>query len=826
MATRRRTASPRRATGRSSGPSRRRPAPSVPRGFRVSPDVTRSLIGIAILVIGVITLVALLLPGQGRLTDWWRNAVAPYLGTGRWALPPLLILAGIYVQQAKGVGGRWIVALLGAAFAFVCLLGLLDLTHVLGFTGGRIGKGIDAFLVAVGTKPGLIPRPAAFILLSGGMVAGLLVAIDRSLPTVLAQLGRGARVVGETIAPPADPDAIEAARAKASPTAVARAAARAGVLPAATSPGPAEDDPEGGRPSNRAPSPIPMSQTIWAGHPGARDTGGPGGSAGLAPHPGSVGALEAVGAVLGGAASGAAGVVGSRIGAPGVARGTTRADEPVTFEPFGDVRSVDWELPSAALLEVRTTPSGGADMDHDENRADIEKKLRSFGIESKVVAVNSGPVVTQYEVRPDARVKISRIEGLADDLAMALMARSIRIEAPIPGKDTVGIEIPNVRSETVDFRNVVEDTQMLAATSRLTFALGRDVSGKAYAVDLAKMPHLLIAGATGSGKSVCVNALITSLLMHARPDEVRLVLVDLKRVELAPYDGLPHLLQHVIVEPPEAKAALNWAVHEMEDRYKKLASHSVRNIAAFNEKVGRDEHLPYVVLIIDELADLIMREGRKVEDPIVKIAQKARAVGIHLVLATQRPSVNVVTGLIKANVPSRIAFAMASMVDSRTVLDQPGAEDLIGRGDMLYQPVDLPRPVRMQGVFVSDKEVSAVVDHWRAQAPEPFYDDSLFLYLDGEEGLGLGQFSWLTKMAEDDMVIRAAELVTSSQKASTSMLQTKLKVGFSRASRLMDELERYGIIGPQDLRNPAAPRIVYGPDNWFRSHEDIDDPGD
>ena len=249
------------------------------------------------------------------------------------------------------------------------------------------------------------------------------------------------------------------------------------------------------------------------------------------------------------------------------------------------------------------------------------------------------------------------------------------------------------------------------------------MSGKAYAVDLAKMPHLLIAGATGSGKSVCVNALITSLLMHARPDEVRLILIDLKRVELAPYDGLPHLLQHVIVEPHEAKAALNWAVHEMEERYKALASHTVRNIGAYNEKVAPDERLPYVVLIIDELADLIMREGRKVEDPVVKIAQKARAVGIHLVLATQRPSVNVVTGLIKANVPSRIAFAMASMVDSRTVLDQPGAEDLIGRGDMLYQPVDLPRPVRMQGVFVSDRDVSAVVDHWKAQAPEPYYDD-------------------------------------------------------------------------------------------------------
>jgi S-DNA-T family DNA segregation ATPase FtsK/SpoIIIE len=421
---------------------------------------------------------------------------------------------------------------------------------------------------------------------------------------------------------------------------------------------------------------------------------------------------------------------------------------------------------------------------------------------------------------------------------MALAARSIRIEAPIPGKDVVGIEIPNQVSEVVGFKPLVDESVMLDSTSPLTFALGRDVSGKAYAVDLAKMPHLLVAGATGSGKSVCVNALITSLLMRARPDEVRMVLVDLKRVELAPYNGLPHLLQHVIVEPNEAKAVLNWAVREMEDRYKRLAAVGVRNITAYNAEpeTGPDgrpaaddrERMPYIVIIIDELADLIMREGRKVEDPVVKIAQKARAVGIHLVLATQRPSVNVVTGLIKANVPSRIAFAMASMVDSRTVLDAPGAEDLIGRGDMLYQPVDLPRPVRMQGVFVSDREVGAVTQHWLDQTGgRTFYDEDILAFADPEDGGGGdgGQFAWLRQYGVDDMTIPAAELVTSSQRASTSMLQTKLKLGFARASRVMDELERYGIIGPQDPRNPATPRQIYGPDNWFRTQDDIDDPG-
>jgi DNA segregation ATPase FtsK/SpoIIIE, S-DNA-T family len=307
---------------------------------------------------------------------------------------------------------------------------------------------------------------------------------------------------------------------------------------------------------------------------------------------------------------------------------------------------------------------------------------------------------------------------------------------------------------------------------------------------------------------------------------VRLILVDLKRVELAPYNGLPHLLQHVIVEPNEAKAVLNWAVREMEERYKVLAGHSVRNIAAYNsrpEVAGdetSDERMPYIVLIIDELADLIMREGRKVEDPIVKIAQKARAVGIHLVLATQRPSVNVVTGLIKANVPSRIAFAMASMIDSRTVLDAPGAEDLIGRGDMLYQPVDLPRPVRMQGVFVGDREVGEITKHWLDQTGgRTFYDEDILAFGDAEDGNGGdgGQFAWLRKYGVDEMTVPAAELVAASQRASTSMLQTKLKLGFARASRVMDELERYGIIGPQDPRNPASPRQIYGPDNWLRT---------
>jgi S-DNA-T family DNA segregation ATPase FtsK/SpoIIIE len=736
----------------------------------ISPDVTRSLVGIVLLAAGAITLIALILPGQGRLTDIWRDAIAPWFGSGRWLLPFLLLAAGAYVERVPRDAGAWQLTLAGVGIAYIGVLGLLA------FTGKDHGGNIGEWEMR--TFGGLITRVGAFVLLAAIGVSGLLLALDMSLPRLMAPLHRA--VVGLFAGVRGDPDAAarEPQRPRRPMTAVAMDD-REDIAPRRTVPVP-------------TPSEAPMSQTVVSG---SRV---------------SPGQLPLRDSTRGGPA-------------------TAVLAEPDLLEAEDAERSMDrpWVVPSVELLGNRPDLVAGK-TDHATNIRIIEEKLQSFDIPAEVIATNTGPVVTQYEVRPRPHIKLSRIEALADDLAMALAARSIRIEAPIPGKDVVGIEIPNMKSEVVGFRRLIDETKMLDAESRLSFALGRDVSGKAYAVDLAKMPHLLIAGATGSGKSVCVNALITSLLMHAKPDEVRLILVDLKRVELGPYQKLPHLVTPVINEPREARAALNGAVREMEERYKALASKAARNIAAYNAlpNLPRGERLPYIVIIVDELADLIMREGRKVEDPIVKIAQKARAVGIHLVLATQRPSVNVVTGLIKANVPSRIAFAMASMIDSRTVLDAPGAEDLIGRGDMLYQPVDLPRPIRLQGVFVSDDEVNRVVDDWRAQSDgETFYDESFLEFAD-EDGNGTSQFGWLAQMAEDDMVVQAAELVTTLQKASTSMLQTKLKVGFSRASRLMDELERYGVIGPQDPRNPAVPRIVYGPDNWLRSQADIDDPGD
>ena len=789
MATRRRT-TPRRPSR-----SRRRSGlPTLPLPT-VGPEVTRSIVGIFLLVLGAVTLIALALPGQGALTDWWRDSIAPWFETGRWLLPFLLLGAGWYVEWGPGKrpNSGWGATLGGIALAYIGFLGAFEVLDLTLFGTERGGGRIGRFLA--GALEPLLTSPGAFILLLALFFVGLMLAFNLQLRELLRPFVGTARWFGSTAA---------ASMRREPPTNGGRGAGRERGRSAARG---ADTAPRNGRPAGEpageppngsvsildqpAPSAgqAPMSQTVWTGMgDGIPATGRP--RSGLA----------------------------------------VATEAPTALE---SLQAVEWTLPSIELLAPPAAGRAGATLDHAANSRRIEEKLLSFAIPAKVERVNSGPVVTQYEVKPEHHVKVSRIEALADDLAMALSARSIRIEAPIPGKDRVGIEIPNQQSEIVGFRPLVEESNMLGSTSPLTFALGRDVSGVAYAVDLAKMPHLLIAGATGSGKSVCVNALITSILMRARPDEVRMILVDLKRVELAPYDKLPHLLQQVIVEPNQAKAVLNWAVREMEERYKLLAAHNVRNIAAFNARPevsdpdDAAERMPYIVLIVDELADLIMREGRKVEDPIVKIAQKARAVGIHLVLATQRPSVNVVTGLIKANVPSRIAFAMASMVDSRTVLDAPGAEDLIGRGDMLYQPVDLPRPVRMQGVFVSDREVTAVTEHWRAQTGgRTFYDEEILAFAEAEDGGGPdgGQFGWLRRYDVDDMTIPAAELITTAQRASTSMLQTKLKLGFARASRVMDELERYGIIGPPDPRNPATPRQIYGPDNWLRSTDDGEGP--
>jgi S-DNA-T family DNA segregation ATPase FtsK/SpoIIIE len=457
-----------------------------------------------------------------------------------------------------------------------------------------------------------------------------------------------------------------------------------------------------------------------------------------------------------------------------------------------------WTPPSLDLLQATSTKADAGDVKH--NAQVIQQTLESFGINVSMGEVNVGPTVTQYTFTPPAGVKLNKITGLDTNLALSLAAHPIRIEAPIPGKSAVGVEIPNKSIATVRLRDVLSAPEVKAETSPLAFVLGRDVSGTPMSADLSKMPHMLIAGATGSGKSVMINTLLTSLLYRNSPEEMKLILVDPKRVELGLYNEIPHLLTPVIVEPEKCISALKWAVGEMERRYKLLAEVGNRNIVEYN-KAHKEDAMPYIVIVIDELADLMVLAAADVETLIVRLAQMARAVGIHLVLATQRPSVDVITGIIKANIPARLAFSVASQVDSRTILDQMGAEKLLGKGDMLFASPEYIKPRRIQGVFVSEDETKSITDYLRS-ARKPNYNDEVLaqkVSLGGKSGGGGGgDFG----EPDDDMFDEAAEAVFRAGKASASMLQRRLRVGYARAARLLDLLEERGIIGPADGARP------------------------
>ena len=464
----------------------------------------------------------------------------------------------------------------------------------------------------------------------------------------------------------------------------------------------------------------------------------------------------------------------------------------VVAEPEDDLPEIDWKLPSITLLDTVTARRERMADEIKRNVKIIETTLATFGVECKVIGVNPGPAVTQYEIQPGAGVQVKRITALSNDLSLALAAAPLRIEAPIPGKSAVGIEVPNKSASLVTIREVLETAAFREGTHRLALGLGNDVSGASIVSDLTRMPHLLIAGATGQGKSVCINALITSLLFQVTPDHLRLILIDPKRVELTGFNGLPHLALPVLVESHQAAAALRWAVAEMDRRYKMFSAEGVRNIAAYNDKAAQKlaRQLPYIVIVIDELADLMMVAAGEIEELICRIAQLARAVGIHLVIATQRPSTDIITGLIKANIPSRIAFAVGSQVDSRVILDTGGAEKLLGRGDMLYQPVDAGKPTRIQGAFVSDPEVEAVVNFWKAQGGPRFMEEIL------EEGTGT---EWergeTTERKLDPLFARSARAVAAEGSASVSLVQRKFNVGYSRAGRIVDQLAEHHVVG-------------------------------
>ena len=714
-------------------------------GPLASRSALRTLLSLAFAVTGVIFAVGLILPGRGALADVLRDVLAPWFGAGRWLVPVLLISFAVWIERRSASASR---VPMRIALSLLAIVGLLALVEIVFPThGGRIGS------IAGGGAASLLTGIGAFAAWIGILIAIGLILAETTVRRLFSTLFAGAKVGAEVIG-----DGVEKLAAERERIMQEREAARA-----------VEEA--------RARDEVARQPVIAIAPPA------------ITPEPPA--AVETF------AETEAASVrAGSPVRGSGgsSANGSTAAA--TRTRPDG---AVSWELPSTNLLDAPGKSVSPNASIHQANAATIVQKLRDLGIEITSVTANPGPVVTQYELTPAPNVRISRIEGLGDDLAMALSARSIRIEAPIPGKAVVGIEIPNHEAEAIRFKPLLTPIDKAGAwtpSQAIPFALGKDVGGAPQVRDLASMPHLLIAGATGSGKSVMVNAIITSFLFARTPQELRMILVDPKRVELSGYNGLPHLLVPVITESDKAASALKWAVLEMENRYRMFASAGARNLEGYNSsREDVNDRMYSIVIIIDELADLMMQDGRETEESIVRIAQKARATGIHLILATQRPSVNVVTGLIKANIPSRIAFSMASQIDSRTVLDAPGAEDLIGRGDMLFQPSDAPKPTRMQGVFVSDREINAVVTHWRDQG---LPDYQLGIVASAERSSGGGADRGRDDEPADRLFDEAVQVVAEHDRASASLLQRRLRIGYARAARIIDQLEEKGYIGSFD----------------------------
>lgn len=476
------------------------------------------------------------------------------------------------------------------------------------------------------------------------------------------------------------------------------------------------------------------------------------------------------------------------------------------------IQQKPYVFPAVDLLKAPDRGKTGDSQAHlRETAAKLEQTLNVFGVNAKVNNISCGPAVTRFEITPELGVKVSKIVNLADDIKLNLAAADIRIEAPIPGKAAVGIEVPNSQSVAVSFRELVESEEFKNAKSKITFAVGKDIAGKVKVTDIAKMPHLLIAGATGSGKSVCINTIIMSILYKAKPDEVKLIMIDPKVVELSVYNGIPHLMIPVVTDPKKAAGALNWAVSEMTDRYEKFANSGVREINGYNAMIdamdGKDTEkppkMPQIVIIVDELADLMMVASKDVEEAICRLAQLARAAGIHLIIATQRPSVNVITGLIKANMPSRIAFAVTSGVDSRTILDMNGAEKLLGKGDMLFDPQGVPKPLRVQGAFVSDKEVSDIVKFIIENNENAQYSNDVAQKMESLSNDTTNTTVTISDVentddGRDSYFAEAASIITDKERASIGMLQRYLKIGFNRAARIMDQLEEAGVVGPEE----------------------------
>jgi S-DNA-T family DNA segregation ATPase FtsK/SpoIIIE len=734
------------------------------------------LIGLVVVVAGVLLGLAVYLRVAGPMGSGIDTGLGALVGVGRYVLPAALLACGVALLLDGRSEHRLRLAL-GVGLATVALLGLLHLAkgpHEIAGTPSEV-EGAGGWLGAVVGEPArqLIAPAGAVVVLAAVLLAGLLIATRSSIRRIATSMGRGVT----TGAGPAFRKAKKAVLDMSTLSSEKGTVVDTDGVEVAG--GPALYDfaseepasPSGGRRRGRRALPPPEPGTLVSG-----------------------GASEQLEIALG----------------PGAQKGR-------------------WKLPPATFL----TRTNALEVDRGEVQARgrvLEESLASHGVETRLVGMTVGPTVTRYELELGAGVKVARVTTLQRDIAYAMAATDVRILAPIPGRSAIGIEVPNHTRQLVSLGDILASTDARQATHPLDVAIGKDIAGRAVFLNLATTPHLLIAGATGAGKSSGLNCIITSLLMRTTPDQVRLILVDPKQVEMGQYNRLPHLLTQPVTNPKKAANALGWAVKEMERRYDLLFEFGYRDITGYNAAydrgelglppgapgarslgggsapgtgdVGSDEgavptveRLPYIVVVVDELNDLMMVAARDVEESITRIAQKARAVGIHLIVATQRPSVNVITGVIKANIPARVAFAVSSLTDSRVILDQPGAEKLVGKGDMLLLPGNSSVSQRIQGSFVSEEEVRKVVAHWRRQAPEVLYVSGV----EGDEHQGGGGFGDASSDDEDEVLLRQAmELVVRSQLGSTSMLQRKLKVGFARAGRLMDLLEQRGVVGPSE----------------------------
>jgi len=692
----------------------------------------REIAGVLLILAALLGLLALA-SSAGSVLTGFREWLLGAFGRA-WVVPVGGLLAfGAYLLWPKAPRPRP-VDLVAGGVAVISLFGLFGLA---GGAGGSTGGGVDQVVEQV------VGRLGAWVLLTAGLLIGLIVTVRFSPGVFLATLVRTVRLtfaerdrLQRLVSPPQTAQITPVkANGASKNAALARSAA-----------------------SFAAPPPTVETAPLWEVEEHADGK------------PAPALALAAV--------------------------NREHSPEPpvmhVVAEAEDDLPEIDWKLPPITLLDTVTARRERMADEIKRNVKIIESTLETFGVPCKVVGVNPGPAVTQYELQPGPGIQVKRITALQNDLSLALAAAPLRIEAPIPGKAAVGIEVPNKSASLVTIREVLETAAFREGTRALALGLGNDVTGASIVADLTRMPHLLIAGATGQGKSVCINALITSLLFQMTPDHMRLLLIDPKRVELTGYNGLPHLALPVLVESHQAAAALRWAVAEMDRRYKMFSAEGVRNIAAYNEKAVQKlaREIPYIVIVIDELADLMMVAAGEIEELICRIAQLARAVGIHLVIATQRPSTDIITGLIKANIPSRIAFAVGSQVDSRVILDSGGAEKLLGRGDMLYQPVDAGKPTRIQGAFVSDPEVEAVVNFWKLQGKPHFMEEIL------EEGPGTEWERGQTAERKlDPLFARAARAVAAEGAASVSLVQRKFNVGYSRAGRIVDQLAENHVVG-------------------------------